>query len=116
MTAETGHSIVVIHGLYGSGKELAEDASDSWTHQYLKSFDLGSRLMLFEWKSYNIFAGVETGSSVKALSRCLLQGLANVGGEKTMVCISKAPVLVLELTEECFRGDPSCSWLMILDL
>lgn len=104
---------MVIHGLYGSGRELAEEASDSWTHQYLKSFDLGSRLMLFEWNSLNLFDGVETGSSVRALSRCLLRDLANIGGEKTMVCVSRAPVFVLELTDECFRGGPSCLWLMI---
>lgn len=90
---------MVIHGLYGSGKELAEEATNSWTHQYLKSFRFGSRLMLFEWKSHNIFGGVETGSFVGAISRCLLQGLANVGGEKAMVRISKATVLVTKLTE-----------------
>lgn len=111
--AETGHSVVVIHGLYGSGKELAEDTSNSWAYKYLMSFSPGSRLILFEWKSHNIFAGVETGTSIGALSRCLLQGLANVGGEKGMVCIPKSHISALKLTEECFRGDPSCLWLMI---
>lgn len=97
---------MIVHGLYGSGDELIEESTDSWAYEYLNSFSTGSRVMLFEWKSHNLFAGVESGSGVRALSRCLLQGLANIGGEKTMVCISKAPILAVKLTEDCSRGDP----------
>lgn len=104
---------MIIHGLYGNGKELAEESSGSWTHQYLKSFCPGSRLILFEWESRNIFAGVEICALIRALSRCLLQGLSNVGGESSTVCASKFSILAMKLTQECFRDGLSCLWLMI---
>lgn len=100
---------MIIQGLYGSGKELAEEATEKWTHKYLKSFSLGSRLMLFEWESHNVFAGTETRSVIGALSRCLLQGLANIGGEESMVCAFKYYISVLKLTKGFCRNDPSCS-------
>lgn len=91
---------MIIHGLYGSGKELAEKSTDSWTQTYLRSFAPGSRLMLFEWESQNIFAGFETYSVVGALSRRLLQDLVDVGGENSMVCILKTSVVAIKLTKE----------------
>lgn len=91
---------MIIHGLYGNGKELAEESSGSWTHQYLRSFCPGSRLIVFEWESHNIFAGVETGALIRALSRCLLQSLSNVRGESSIVRVSKFSVLVMKLTQE----------------
>lgn len=91
-TADTGHSIVIIHGLYGSGKDLAEEAANGWTIEYLKTFSPGSRLILFEWESHKIFAGTETEAFVRAVSQGILLGLVNIGGEESMVCVSESHV------------------------
>ncbi|KAL4967300.1 ankyrin repeat-containing domain protein [Aspergillus stella-maris] len=92
-----GVDLVIIHGLYGGGKENLDaglhpgSGSSSWVEEYTHTLGTNSRRLSFRYNANELLVGVHTRNAIRQQARCMLERLTaerQTDGKRSIVFVA----------------------------
>lgn len=90
------NSLVVIHGLYGGGKQNRGvgsnpgSGSSAWAEDYIKALETNSRLLSFRYDVNQLLSGCSSRDAIRQQAKHLLEQLANERRADVKVRVSRS--------------------------